>query len=270
MPPSVPITAALSIAGSDSGGNAGIQADLLSFAANGVYGTTAITCLTAQNPEGISALEAATAEVVDAQIKQALSYYPIRGIKTGMLFNREIVQTVARRLGDSVIPLVVDPVCVATSGQSLLQADAIAALKENLLPLADVITPNLDEAKLLLGREIDCIDDMDAAALEFAKTYRTVALIKGGHLPGNELVDVVATPDGALRHFQQERIPEINTHGSGCTLSSAIAAHLALGKSPLEAITNARDYLRRGMENPICLQGSHFINHFPVKKNSHP
>ncbi|MBK1878391.1 bifunctional hydroxymethylpyrimidine kinase/phosphomethylpyrimidine kinase [Pelagicoccus mobilis] len=256
--------AALSIAGSDSGGNAGIQADLLSFAANGVYGTTAITCLTAQNPTGVSAIHTAPAEFVDAQISQVLDFYPIKAIKTGMLFNREIIMAVARRLERApLISIVVDPVSVATSGHVLLQDDALDALKIHLLPLARVVTPNLDEAKLLLGREIQNVEEMDQAAIDLAKAYQATALVKGGHLEGEDLIDVVATPSGETHHFHQTRIQEIDTHGSGCTLSSATAAQIAKGNTALDAISIARDYLRRGMESPVTLPQSPFINHLP-------
>lgn len=258
------VPVALSIAGSDSGANAGIQADLLSFAANGVYGTTAITCLTAQNPTGVSAIQAAEADFVEAQIDQVLRYYPVKAIKTGMLFNREIILAVARRLKKApLIPLFIDPVSVASSGHALLQEDALEALKLHLLPLATVLTPNLDEAKLLLNRQISNPAEMREAALDLARAYQATVLLKGGHLPGDNLVDVVASPDGQSQSFTQERILDIDTHGSGCTLSAAIAAQVARGNSIPNSISIARSYLRRGMENPIKLPQSPFINHLP-------
>lgn len=264
MDSSSSIPAALSIAGSDSGANAGIQVDLLTFAANGVYGTTAITCLTAQNPTGVSAIQATEVDIVEAQIEQVLNYYPIRAIKTGMLFNREIILAVARRLERvPQIPLVIDPVSVATSGHAILQPNALEALKVDLLPLATVLTPNLDEAKLLLDRDITNPEEIEEAAIDLAKAYQATALVKGGHLPGDELVDIVASPDGTTYTYTQKRIQNIDTHGSGCTLSAAIASQLALGKPTIEAISAARDYLRRGMDNPVKLPESPFINHCP-------
>ncbi|MBD5778972.1 bifunctional hydroxymethylpyrimidine kinase/phosphomethylpyrimidine kinase [Pelagicoccus sp. NFK12] len=256
--------AALSIAGSDSGANAGIQADLLSFAANGVYGTTAISCLTAQNPRGVCAIQATDVEVLEAQIEQVLQYYPIRAIKTGMLFNEALILAVARKLERVPrLPLVVDPVSVATSGHPLLQDSALEALKVHLLPLASVLTPNLDEAKLLLGREISNPSEMERAALDLAKAYQAYALVKGGHLSNDDLVDVVATPDGQTHHFHQTRIHGIDTHGSGCTLSAAIAAQIARGQAIIDAIAKAREYLRACMETPVRLPTSPFINHLP-------
>lgn len=258
------IAAALSVAGSDSGGNAGIQADLLSFAANGVYGTTAVTCLTAQNPNGVAAIQLSPPEFVDAQIKQVLDYFPIRAIKTGLLLDREIILTTTRRLERHPnIPLVVDPVCVGSSGHALLEDDAIDALKLHLLPLASVVTPNLDEAELLLGRSIKSEEDLKNAALDLARAYQATAFVKGGHLEGEAITDVIATPEGELQVLRQTRIQPMDTHGSGCTLSSATTAQLALGHPPLKALSLARDYLRRGMENPLKLPQSPFINHLP-------
>lgn len=254
---------ALTIAGSDSGANAGIQADLLTFAANGVYGTSAITCLTAQNPDGISAIQPTPASVVEAQITQVLSYYPVRAIKTGMLFNQQIIRTVTEQISKYPnIPVVVDPVAVATSGKTLLEPEAISALKE-LLPLATVITPNLDEAKLLLGRKIESLEEMKLAAEEMARKYKIFVLLKGGHLIGDTLTDFLCSPSGELKQFDQNRIHDLDTHGSGCTLSSAVAAHLALGSTPVDATKIALTYLRKGMENPIFLNKSPFINHLP-------
>lgn len=258
------LPAALSIAGSDSGGAAGIQADLLTFAALGVYGTTAITCLTAQNPTGVSAIQAVSKDTLQAQIEQVLSYYPVRAIKTGMLFNEEIILSTATILKrHPSIQVVVDPVSVATSGAVLLQPEALSALKSELLPLATIITPNLDEAQLLLGHKIATKEEMIHAARELANSYHSIILVKGGHLMGDELADIAASPNGEITEFTQGRIQGIDTHGSGCTLSAAIAAILALGYAPLDSISKARDYLRRGMEKPLPLAKNHFINHFP-------
>jgi len=258
--------AALTIAGSDSGGAAGIQADLLTFASHHIYGTSAITCITAQNPSGITSIQPSSPELVAEQISQVLKYYPVATIKTGMLFSAPIIETVANALvGPSEgMSIVVDPVSVSSSGSALLQPEAIAALTEKLFPLAAVITPNLDEAELLLSRKIDSPEAIKDAAIELASTYDTVALVKGGHLAGDDLADAIAMPEGESTILTQKRIRNIDTHGSGCTLSSAIAANLALEIPMLEAIKNARRYLRKGMEQRISLGGENFINHLPA------
>lgn len=261
-PPSAPV--ALTIAGSDSGANAGLQADLLSFAANGVYGVCSITCITAQNPLSISSIQALPPELVEEQARQVAKYYQIRAAKTGMLFNLRIIEAVASFFRSHTdIELVVDPVMVSSSGKALLQDEAIAAIKDKLLPLAEVITPNLDEAEILYRKPIKDLATMKAAAAEMAQAYQSHVVLKGGHLPGDDLFDVVASPEGRIETYRQSRIHEIDTHGSGCTLSAAIAAQLAKGQSTFAAIEAARAYLRRGMERPLTLHGKTFINHFP-------
>lgn len=254
---------ALTIAGSDSGGGAGIQADLKSFTANGVFGTTAITCLTAQNPEGVSAIEAMPPAFVREQIEQVHRYFKIAAIKTGMLFNAEIIEAVAAFLEEHPdIPCVVDPVMVSTSGAVLLHDSAIAALKERLLPRANLLTPNLDEAAVLLGEKPDSPDTMATAARELAAGCGAAVLLKGGHLAdGKEVTDILALPDGETSVFTARRIEGVDTHGSGCTLSSAIAANLAQGWGLTKAVGEALTYLRRGLRQPILLDGRPFIQH---------
>ena len=255
---------ALTIAGSDSGGNAGIQADLLSFAANGVYGTSAITCLTAQNPQSISAVEPLTPSFVSEQIKQVFDYFKPTAVKTGMLWSAPIIETIAEYLAQHPnTRIVVDPVMVSTSGQNLLSNEAVSKTKSLLLPLADIITPNLDEAAALLDRPIETIEHMHDAALELSRSCKTTILLKGGHMLGDQLVDILVTPSGDIQKFTQTRIKSIDTHGSGCTLSAAIAAWLAKGSSIQEAVKQGRAYLRSGMENPVNLASKRFINHFP-------
>ena len=253
---------ALSIAGSDSGGGAGVQADLLTFAAHGVFGTTAITCLTAQNPGGVSGVTAVEPEFVAEQARQVFRFFRVRAVKTGMLFNAPIIAAVAAVLAEQGgVPVVVDPVMVATSGARLLQAEAVAAVCERLLPRAALVTPNLDEAAVLLGRPPADECAMRAGALELARRFGVPFLLKGGHLGGDELVDVLATPDGRTERWAGVRIEGVDTHGSGCTLSSAIAAHLALGRPLAEAVAAGRDYLRRGMERGVATGGRRFIAH---------
>ena len=260
---SLPI--ALSIAGSDSGGAAGIQADLLTFAANKVYGTTALTCITAQSPDGVSAISAVHPEDIAAQIKQIDSFYKPVAVKTGMLFSGEIIRVVCRELNalSSKPRIVVDPVMVASSGATLLQAEAISLIKSELLPLATLVAPNLDEAEIIIERKLTSKADIGEAALHLSSTYQAAFLIKGGHLPGNELFDTLALPGKTVKIYEQSRILDIDTHGSGCTLSSAIAAGFAKGLEIVEAVEGALKYLRGGMQQPLPIGGSNFINHFP-------
>jgi hydroxymethylpyrimidine/phosphomethylpyrimidine kinase len=253
---------ALSIAGSDSGGGAGVQADLLTFAANGVFGTTAITCLTAQNPDGVSGVVALAPEFVAEQARQVFRFFEVRAVKTGMLFNAPIIADVAALLREHrEIPVVVDPVMVATSGAALLQPEAVAAMGESLFPLAALVTPNLDEAAVLLGRRPVDEAQMRVAAAELVRRFGVPFLLKGGHLGGDELVDVLATPDGGTVRWAGARIEGVDTHGSGCTLSSAIAAQLALGRPLVEAVAAGREYLRRGLERGVALRGRKFLAH---------
>lgn len=255
---------ALTIAGSDSGGNAGIQADLRSFAANGVHGTSAITCLTAQNPLSVSAVEAPSPSLVAAQISQVFDYYAPSAVKTGMLWSTEIVEAVADALVQHPeTQIVVDPVMIASSGQALLSREAERLIRSRLLPLATLITPNLDEAAALLDRPIDNLSHMRPAAQELAQAYHANILLKGGHMEGNTLVDIIATTDGELFERPQARINSIDTHGSGCTLSAASAAWLAKGATPLAAIDHGLHYLRAGMEQPLKMTKGSFINHQP-------
>ena len=262
---SLPTT--LSIAGSDSGAVAGAQADLLTFASNNVFGTTALTCVTAQNPNSISAIHALPSEEVAAQIRQIDAYYKPLAVKTGMLFSSEIIGVVCQELQKlSAKPkVVVDPVMVASSGATLLQPEAISMIKSQLLPLATLVTPNLDEAEILVDRKLKSKGEIEEAAASLSEQYRTAFLIKGGHLRGNDLFDTLAFPDGTLRTYEQTRILDIDTHGSGCTLSSAIAAHLAQGHDVQQAVEKGLKYLRAGMTRSLAIGGNNFINHFPQK-----
>ncbi len=249
---------ALSIAGSDSGAGAGIQADLLTFASQGVFGTTAITCLTAQNPHGVSGVQACPAAFVGEQCAQVAAHFRPKALKTGMLLNAEIVLAVAGFIQASGIPAVVDPVMVASSGATLLAPDAIAALRMRLLPLAAVVTPNLDEATILLGRR--SLGGADEA-LGLARTFGVPFLLKGGHAEGDDLTDCLAWPTGETKVFQARRAPNVDTHGSGCTLSAAITAQLAKGKTLSEAVTIAHAYLQGAIHGPIQVAGLNCIRH---------
>ncbi len=263
MPPPRP-PVALTIAGSDSGGGAGIQADLLTFASHRVFGTTAITCLTAQNPDGVTAIEALPALFVREQILQVDRYFHPRALKTGMLYSAEIIAVVARFLRSRrAIPAVVDPVMVATSGAVLLKPSALAALREQLLPLAAVVTPNLDEVAILAGSKPATPAAMAEAGRSLVRTFGVPFLIKGGHLPGNALIDVLVTPNGVIKTYSRPRVARVDTHGSGCTLSAAIAANLAKGLDLAAAVAGARSYLQRSLQRSVVLGTRRFINHRP-------
>ncbi|MEM9159118.1 MAG: bifunctional hydroxymethylpyrimidine kinase/phosphomethylpyrimidine kinase [Verrucomicrobiota bacterium] len=255
---------AMTVAGSDSGGMAGMQADLLTFAANGVYGVTAMTCVTAQNPEGIAKLEVLDADFVSEQAKALNRYFAIQAAKTGLLCNREIIDQVADFfISNPSIQLVVDPVMVSSSGARIISEEAIDALKSKLLPLAKIITPNLDEAEILIDSPLKDPDALERAAKEMASKWNATVYLKGGHLGGERLYDISCSPEGESRSYSQKSIQSIDTHGSGCTLSSCITAHLAKGEGSLASIEHARDYLRKGMERPVFHRNAPFINHFP-------
>ncbi len=259
-----PIPVALTIAGSDSGGGAGIQADLLTFAACGVYGTTAITCLTAQNPGGVSGVHAAPGAFVREQAEQVARFFPVAAVKSGMLLNADIIGSVADFLNaHPKIPYILDPVMVATSGARLLDETALSALREKLAPRAALITPNLDEAAVLLGRRpAGSPPGQTDDALALAQKLGVAVLVKGGHATGTDtLTDVLATPTGAARIFSAPRHPRIDTHGSGCTLASAIAAHIALGLPLGDAVAEAHAYLHRAIGEPVRVAGHEYIAH---------
>lgn len=253
---------AMTVAGSDSGGGAGIQADLKTFHSLGIFGTSAITCLTAQNPSSITAVEAIPAKVVRAQMEQIANYFPLSAIKTGMLFNHEIIDAVAVFLMDHPkIKVVVDPVMVATSGAVLLEETAIHTLTQKLFPLAHLITPNLDEAAVLLGSKPVSASEIAEAALELSAKYQTPVLLKGGHMEGLTLTDTLAFPNAKKKSFEQIKSPDIHTHGSGCTLASAIASFLAHGENIEHSVAAALSFLQDGIRNPIVIDGKSYIQH---------
>jgi len=256
---------AMTVAGSDSGAGAGIQADLLSFAANGVYGCTAIAALTAQNPDGVFAIFASPSEMLAAQMKAVAEFYRPKAAKTGMLFNAEIVECAAEFFkAHGEIALVADPVMVATSGARLLEDDAADAVENKLFPVAKLITPNLDEAAILL--KTDKISDIEFAAKKLRDKFGVSVLLKGGHMAGDDLLDCLALADGGFEAMKSKRIRGVDTHGSGCTLSAAIAANLAKGFDLKSACAAAREYLCAGMKKPVGAGGRKFINHFPESK----
>lgn len=245
---SLPI--ALTIAGSDSGGGAGIQADLKTFAALGVHGTSAVTCLTAQNPKGVSAIQAAKPAIVRAQIEAVFAELRPAAVKTGMLFDTAIIREVARffrELRGPVPPLIVDPVMVATSGERLLKPTALRAMQDELLPLATLITPNLDEAEILAGMKLKSVEDLRAAARAIHQRFHCAALVKGGHLRGlREAVDVFYDGHTELL-LSAPFVRGVSTHGTGCTYSAAIAAHCALGHGLPHTVQLAKEFITRAI-----------------------
>ena len=239
----------LSIAGSDSGGGAGIQADLKTFAALGCYGMTAITALTAQNTLGVRAIHGVPPDMLKSQIDAVMEDLGADAVKIGMLHSAEIVQTVADAIDRHALKnVVLDPVMVATSGAVLIENPAIAALVSELFKRAVLVTPNLDEAALLVGQTLASEQDMEQAAQELLNKGARAVLLKGGHLAGDVVSDLLLTPNSKPHWMRAPRIHTANTHGTGCTLSSAIAAHLALGCSLLDAVEAARAYVRAALE----------------------
>jgi hydroxymethylpyrimidine/phosphomethylpyrimidine kinase len=242
----LPIT--LTIAGSDSGGGAGIQADLKTFAALGVHGTSAITCVTAQNPRAVTGLQPVRASLVREQIEAVFAGLRPAAVKTGMLFSAELIGVVVEFFGrHSRPPLIVDPVMVATSGAVLLKPGAIRLMKERLLPLATLVTPNLDEAELLVGRKLRSLVDLEGAAQEIHQLFGCAALVKGGHLRNvTAATDVFFDGRNTLR-LVAPFVRGVSTHGTGCTYSAAITAFLARGEPLPHAVAAAKRYITRAI-----------------------
>ena len=256
------VSVALTIAGSDSSGGAGIQADLKTFHAFGVFGTSALTAITVQNTLGVSGVHAIPLDIVRGQIEAVAVDMQPSACKTGMLATRELVQTVARCIRDYELPnYVLDPVMVATSGDRLLDTDAQSTVMTELVPLAALVTPNLDEAGILIGFEVRDVSSMERAARALVAAGAGAALVKGGHMAGAKLIDVFF--DGtAMHHFRHERIDTTSTHGTGCTLSAGIAAGLARGASLPAAVERALDFVHRAIaQAPNLGRGHGPLNH---------
>ena len=240
---------ALTIAGSDNSAGAGAQADLKTMSALGVYGVTAITCVVAEVPGKVSAIQPIEPRIVAEQIRLLFDAFPIAALKTGMLYSCEIIEAVCDTLAACLEkspqrpPIVIDPVMVATSGDALLKREAIALYRERLFPMATLITPNLDEVHTLLGRPITRLEEMRAAGRELAASYGRAFLIKGGHLRLDPAVDLLCLPDGAVQEFSAPYIQGISTHGTGCTYAAAITAGLAKGLALPGAVAEAKQYL---------------------------
>ena len=255
----------LSIAGSDSGGGAGIQADLKTFAALGCYGMTAITALTAQNTQGVRAIHGVPPAMLRDQIDAVVQDIGVDAVKVGMLHSPEIALAVAQAIDRHALTRVVfDPVMIATSGAVLIDQAAVEVLVQELFPRVAVITPNLDEAGFLVGRTLTSEADMQAAAHTLLARGARAVLLKGGHLAGDTVTDLLLLGNEQAHWLRAERIHTANTHGTGCTLSSAMAAHLALGADLLQAVQGARRFIRAALTAGASVrtgQGSGPLNH---------
>jgi hydroxymethylpyrimidine/phosphomethylpyrimidine kinase len=254
---------ALTIAGSDSGAGAGIQADLKTFAAHGVYGTCAITAVTAQNSLGVTMAEALPADLVTAQIEAVVSDFGVHAAKTGMLANAAIVEAVSAAVRDLEIPLlVVDPVMIAKSGDRLLDDEALGALKTELISLAFLVTPNIPEAESLTNIEIRTDADRREAALRIVDMGASAVVIKGGHLPSDDITDLLLC-EGEFVEFRQSRVPGRHTHGTGCTFAAAITSHLAQGHDLRTALPAAQKYVAGAIgHGPDLGRGHGPLGHF--------
>ena len=263
---------ALTIAGSDSSAGAGIQADLKTFGALGVYGLTAVTCVVAETPGKISRIEPLSAKIVREQINVLAKSFPIAAIKTGLLCSSEIIATVARAIVDLrgkarsersrrvEIPLIVDPVMVATSGDQLLRPDAIKLYETKLFPLATLITPNLDEAAQLLGEKIKDRQAMARAAAALSKKYGASVLLKGGHLSGSKAIDLLFHR-GRITEFAAPFVQGVATHGTGCTYSAAITAGLASRLSLEASIKHAKKFVTSAIRQHFTWDSIHALKH---------
>jgi hydroxymethylpyrimidine/phosphomethylpyrimidine kinase len=262
--PAIDHAVALTIAGSDSSAGAGIQADLKTFSAFGVYGLTAVTCVVAETPGKVLRIAGVDPGIVEDQIAILLSSFPVAAIKTGLLYSSKIIAAVMRALEQKAVavPLIVDPVMIATSGDRLLQEDAVDLYKTGLFPQASLITPNLAEAGVLLNRQITNRDQMEDAAIALSEKFKTSVLLKGGHLTGDEAIDLLRH-GGQTRTFSAPFVKGVKTHGTGCAYSAAIAAGLAL-QAPLEqAVARAKTYVHAAIRDHFAWGEIHALNHLP-------
>ena len=283
------VPVALTIAGSDCSAGAGAQADLKTFSAFGVYGLSAITCVVAETPGKVVRIEPVSVDLVRAQIETLFGSFPIAAMKTGLLYSAEIVSAVARAIVDLArksairtdsscgeidikIPLVIDPVMQATSGDALLRGDAVQLYEEELFPLATLITPNLDEAGKLSGEPIRDLDGMRTAGKNLTEKFRVPFLVKGGHLAGDRAIDLLFFVDGRVAEFSAPFSRGIATHGTGCTYSAAITAGLACGLSLEDAVRQAKEFVTATIAQHFTWKNAagasvHALNHSPDKSN---
>jgi hydroxymethylpyrimidine/phosphomethylpyrimidine kinase len=256
----------LSIAGSDSGGGAGIQADLKTFSALGCFGTSAITAVTVQNTLGVTGIHSIPPEIVMGQIKAVMEDIKPSAVKIGMVHSTELAIAIRDTLkAYPDIPIVFDPVMVATSGDKLIRDDTVSVLKTVLFPLMTLITPNLDEAEILAGQRVRNVSEMQMVAEALLQTGCSAVLLKGGHLKGRKVYDVYISRQGENQVFESDYIESENVHGTGCTLSSAIAAYLALNNNLPEAIAKARSYVYQAILHGKDVKTGHGhgpLNHF--------
>ena len=260
---------ALTIAGSDSSAGAGAQADLKTFSTLGVYGLTAVTCVVAEMPGKVARIQDIGSDIVREQLEVLLNGFSISAIKTGMLYSGEIIATVAQTLAEHAkeIPLVVDPVMVATSGDALLRPDAIASYERELFPRATLITPNLNEAAKLLGEPIRTVTRMRTAGKKLLKKYQVPILLKGGHLVGNRAIDLLFAGNKTIE-FSAPFVRGVTTHGTGCTYSAAIAAGLAQGLALEESVRRAKEFVSATIAKHLQWKSKtggtiHALNHSP-------
>ena len=248
MPVTNDIPVALTIGGSDCSAGAGLQADLKTFSAHGVYGLTAVTCVVAEVPGKVTCIQPVALENLADQLRLLFAAFPVAAVKTGMLYSAEVIALVAHTL--TALPkrphLVVDPVMVASSGDALVKGDAVTAYERLLFPLATLITPNLDEAVVLLGKKVARREHLRPAAEVLRSKYGCAVLLKGGHLRGNEAVDILRDAAG-FTEYRAPFVPGISTHGTGCTFSAAITAGLASGKSLRQAVSSGKKYVTRAI-----------------------
>ncbi len=252
LSPAETIPVAMTIAGTDSGGGAGIAADLKTFAALGVHGTCVVTAVTAQNTQGVQQTHSLPAALVSAQIDSIITDLPCHAAKTGMLATAEIITTVAERVrAHHITPLVVDPVMVATSGGRLIEEEAVEALLKELLPLADLLTPNMAEASVLLSQPVENLQQMQAAARQLCELGPRAVVIKGGHLPGAAVDVLVDSRTGQAHQLRGPRMDTAGTHGSGCVFAAAVAAALAKGAELSAAVREAKDFVTQAIATAL-------------------
>ncbi len=258
---------AMTIAGSDSGGGAGIQADLKTFQELGVFGTSAITAITAQNTLGVEGIQAIETSLVAKQIEVVFNDFEVSAVKTGMLFSSEIIEVVAQQLRQQAKNCVLDPVMIAKGGASLLQQEAVEAFIKHLVPLATVLTPNIPEAEVLTGISICNQSTLQQAAEELLQMGANCVVLKGGHMSGEQAIDTVYFKDGQTFKLVAPRIDTKHTHGTGCTFSAAITAFLAKGYTIQAAITEAKHFIHQAIAYPLNIGHGHGpTNHFAYNK----
>jgi hydroxymethylpyrimidine/phosphomethylpyrimidine kinase len=267
--PRATVPVVLTIAGSDNSGGAGLQADLKTFTTLGVYGTCAVTCVVAEHPGRVLNITPIPPDRVVDQVRLVLEAFPVAAIKTGLLFSAEIIEAVQVALAPALragVPLVIDPVMVASTGRVLLKKNALRALRR-FLTQADVITPNRDEAALLWGQPITNLATLEEAARDLTVQFgRPYFLVKGGHLKTGRAVDVLASPAGKLRRFEAKRIPGVDPHGTGCTYSAAIAAGLAQGLPLAQAVALGKRFITRAIRRRFEIGPYQLLNHLPEEK----